>query len=323
MGGQSHKNKPSPIFIKTWKEGTSIKTHPGFRGVCRSCLVPCSLSAGGFILSCREVCVCPVGGLKYLGTVPHKWTYISSVDGRGVTGIKKSLSAPLLWQQGHERDMSGNQVALAATENGNGAVCESWCDTWIWTGLTSSQRGQTVVSVGDFTKYRKKSRAREKWIHSYYLWPAGMCVKGWKLELQCIFSYLCGVYWRWKWWRYRFKISWRLMDSLASRTFLKNSWRNLSTIFAHWIKVSMWRYNQSIKAMKTPNRVICSTSGVHSYWKSPKTGHKYAVGFIWTANSWEVNQKSKESGLVRDYFQLWMNTRLVHQFIYTAAGRCM
>jgi len=33
---------------------------------------------------------------KYLGPVPHKRSYISSVAGRGATGIKKSLSSPLL-----------------------------------------------------------------------------------------------------------------------------------------------------------------------------------------------------------------------------------
>ncbi len=45
---------------------------------------------------CVELGVCKSWSRKYSGLVPHKQSYISSVDGRGATGIKKSLSAPLL-----------------------------------------------------------------------------------------------------------------------------------------------------------------------------------------------------------------------------------
>lgn len=45
---------------------------------------------------CVKLGVCNGWGWKYFSSEPHKWSYISSVDGRGGRGIKKSLSAPLL-----------------------------------------------------------------------------------------------------------------------------------------------------------------------------------------------------------------------------------
>lgn len=135
------------------------------------------LAAGRCV--CVKLGVCNNWGWKHSSLVPHKWSYISSVDGRRATGIKKSLSAPLLWQPGHEHNMSAN----ICTKPG-GVRCglkREWTACSVLMSQSnryrkpdqdlsiSSQCGQTAVSAGILTKYREKSRASEKWIQSYYL----------------------------------------------------------------------------------------------------------------------------------------------------------
>lgn len=108
-------------------------------------------------------------GVRGFGNAPHKQGYISSVDGRGATGIKKPLSAPLLWQPGHGHDMSASICSKARWCTRCGLMREravSWRYTQtesldgIW--VASSRCGQCVVSAGILTKCRQKTGASEE-----------------------------------------------------------------------------------------------------------------------------------------------------------------
>lgn len=114
--GGSHKNKPSPFWKDKWVDPQKQSRVRGvWRSLCRVFLHRCVfqmdflfLAAGRCVCVFVELGVCNSRGWKYLGFVPCKWSYISSVDGRGATSIKKppSVSAPIMTTRTRTRHVS-------------------------------------------------------------------------------------------------------------------------------------------------------------------------------------------------------------------------